>query len=158
MASRIFDRSCSRFYIILKHGSFQQRGFYFTWGWHFHCSVTNVCSMEPGRRPPLYVGRLLDAFGGGEQSSALCSAKIERTFGQVVYGLETGAAYSVGAIYHGLANNSMTDEQRRTLPLDSEEHHLRVGGSKLQLMGWSSYTLLLWLLKLCMNIFYTRLT
>lgn len=76
----------------------------------------------------------------------------------VVYALETGAAYSVGAIYKGLANNSMTDEYRRNLPPDSEEYKLRVGGSKLQLMGWSSYTLLLWLLKLCMCIFYTRLT
>ncbi|KAL8686621.1 MAG: hypothetical protein Q9218_006981, partial [Villophora microphyllina] len=39
----------------------------------------------------------------------------------VVYGLETGAAYSVGARFHGLANNSMTDEQRRTLSPDSPE-------------------------------------
>ncbi|KAI4202652.1 MAG: hypothetical protein LQ350_002445 [Teloschistes chrysophthalmus] len=76
----------------------------------------------------------------------------------VVYGLETGAAYSVGARFHGLANNSMTDEQRRTLSPDSPEYGLRVGGSKLQLIGWSLYTLLLWLLKLCINIFYTRLT
>ena len=114
--------------------------------------------MEPGRLPQLHVGRLLDAFGGGEQSSALDMANTEPIFGQVVYGLETGAAYSVGAIFQGLANNSMTDEERRTLPLDSERYHLRVGGSKLQLMGWSSYTLLLWLLKLCMNVFYTRLT
>ena len=52
----------------------------------------------------------------------------------------------------------MTDEARRTLPPDSPEYGLRVGGSKLQLIGWSLYTLLLWLLKLCMTIFYTRLT
>lgn len=52
----------------------------------------------------------------------------------------------------------MTPDQRRALSPDSEEYHLRVGGSKLQLIGWSLYTLLLWLLKLCMNIFYTRLT
>lgn len=77
---------------------------------------------------------------------------------QVVYGLETGAAYSVGARYHGLANNSMTDHERKSLSPDSKEYALRVGGSKLQLIGWSLYTLLLWLLKLCMCIFYTRLT
>jgi len=77
---------------------------------------------------------------------------------QVVYGLETGAAYSVGALFHGLANNSMTDEERRTLSPDSPEYTLRVGGSKLQLIGWSLYTLLLWLLKTCMCVFYTRLT
>ena len=57
------------------------------------------------------------------------------TFGsQVVYGLETGAAYSVGARFHGLANNSMTDEERRTLPRDSPDYGLRVDGSKLQLI------------------------
>ena len=76
----------------------------------------------------------------------------------VVYGLETGAAYSVGAKWKGLANNSMTDEQRLALSPDSEEYRLRVGGSKTQVMGWSLYTLLLWLLKSCMAVFYSRLT
>ncbi|CAI7668271.1 unnamed protein product [Penicillium manginii] len=76
----------------------------------------------------------------------------------VVYGLETGAAYMVGAWFMGLANNSMTDEQRRTLSHSSEEYRLRVGGSKVQVAGWSLYTLLLWLLKTCMAIFYSRLT
>ena len=72
--------------------------------------------------------------------------------------METWAAYSVGEVFHGLANNSMTDEQRMNLSIDSDEYRLRVGGSKLQLMGWSSYTALLWILKLCMCVFYTRLT
>ncbi|KAF9887271.1 hypothetical protein FE257_010399 [Aspergillus nanangensis] len=76
----------------------------------------------------------------------------------VVYGLETGAAYCVGAWWHGLANNSMTDEQRASLSPDSQEYHLRVGGSKTQVIGWSLYTTLLWLLKACMAIFYSRLT
>lgn len=76
----------------------------------------------------------------------------------VVYGLETGAAYCVGAWWKGLANNFMTDTQRRTLDPDSTEFHLRVGGSKTQILGWSLYTLLLWLCKTCMAIFYTRLT
>ncbi|KAJ5412751.1 hypothetical protein N7465_005056 [Penicillium sp. CMV-2018d] len=76
----------------------------------------------------------------------------------VVYGLETGAAYMVGAWFMGLANNSMTDEQRKGLSPDSEEYRLRVGGSKVQVAGWSLYTLLLWLLKTCMAIFYSRLT
>ncbi|KAJ5860097.1 uncharacterized protein N7529_007407 [Penicillium soppii] len=76
----------------------------------------------------------------------------------VVYGLETGAAYIVGAWFMGLANNAMTDEQRSTLSSDSEEYRLRVGGSKVQVAGWSLYTLLLWLLKTCMAIFYSRLT
>ena len=76
----------------------------------------------------------------------------------VVYGLETGAAYSGGAKWKGLANNSMTDAQRAALSPGSEEWWLRVGGSKTQVMGWSLYTLLLWLLKLCMSVFYSRLT
>ncbi|KAJ5207532.1 hypothetical protein N7491_001839 [Penicillium cf. griseofulvum] len=76
----------------------------------------------------------------------------------VVYGLETGAAYMVGAWFMGLANNAMTDEQRKELSPHSEEYRLRVGGSKVQVAGWSLYTLLLWLLKTCMAIFYSRLT
>ncbi|KAJ6095219.1 hypothetical protein N7486_005965 [Penicillium sp. IBT 16267x] len=76
----------------------------------------------------------------------------------VVYGFETAAAYIVGAWFEGLANNSMTDEERATLSPDSHEYHLRVGGSKVQVTGWSLYTLLLWLLKTCMAIFYSRLT
>ncbi|KAE8379390.1 hypothetical protein BDV26DRAFT_170520 [Aspergillus bertholletiae] len=76
----------------------------------------------------------------------------------VVYGLETGAAYCVGAWWMGLANNSMTDEQRAALSPTSEEYRLRVGGSKTQVLGWSLYTTLLWLLKACMAIFYSRLT
>lgn len=76
----------------------------------------------------------------------------------MVYGLETGAAYMVGAWFKGLANNAMTPEQRASLSPDSEEYRLRVGGSKVQVTGWSLYTLLLWLLKTCMAIFYARLT
>ncbi|KIW39362.1 uncharacterized protein PV06_09139 [Exophiala oligosperma] len=79
-------------------------------------------------------------------------------FATVIYGLETGAAYIVGAWWLGLANNGMTDEQRRTLDPNSQEYRYRVNGSKTQLIGWSLYTLLLWTLKLCMIIFYHRLT
>ena len=114
--------------------------------------------MELRGHPQLHARRLLDARGNGTNPFVVSIKHPLNPDDQIVYGLETGAAYSVGAIYHGLANNSMTDEQRRTLPPDSAEYKLRVGGSKLQLMGWSSYTLLLWLLKLCMCIFYTRLT
>ncbi|KAL4924723.1 uncharacterized protein BDV17DRAFT_300811 [Aspergillus undulatus] len=76
----------------------------------------------------------------------------------VVYGLETGAAYCVGAWWMGLANNSMTDAQRKELDPSSHEYALRVGGSKTQVLGWSLYTTLLWLLKACMAVFYSRLT
>ncbi|EXJ81491.1 hypothetical protein A1O3_07784 [Capronia epimyces CBS 606.96] len=79
-------------------------------------------------------------------------------FATVVYGLETGTAYVVGAWWFGLANNGMTDEQRRTLDPNSQEYRFRVNGSKTQLVGWSLYTLLLWTLKLCMILFYDRFT
>lgn len=62
---------------------------------------------------------------------------------QLLYTAETVAAYCVGAYWHGLANNSMTPEQRAALDPASEEWILRVNGSKTQLMGWLVYTVLL---------------
>ncbi|KAK0721674.1 hypothetical protein B0T26DRAFT_190617 [Lasiosphaeria miniovina] len=76
----------------------------------------------------------------------------------VVYSIETALAYSVGAYWKGLANNAMADEQRRLLDPASEEYRLRVNGSKTQVAGWSTYTLLLWTLKAAMCTFYLRLT
>ncbi|KAK3318778.1 hypothetical protein B0H66DRAFT_249663 [Apodospora peruviana] len=76
----------------------------------------------------------------------------------VVYSIETALAYSVGAYWHGLANNAMTDEQRRLLEPNSEEYRLRINGSKTQVAGWSTYTFLLWILKAAMCTFYLRLT
>ncbi|KAB5576354.1 hypothetical protein GE09DRAFT_936479, partial [Coniochaeta sp. 2T2.1] len=75
-----------------------------------------------------------------------------------VYSVETYLAYSVGAYWHGLANNGMTDEQRRLLSPSSEEYRLRVNGSKTQVAGWSTYTFLLWIVKASMCTFYLRLT
>ncbi|KAI9673615.1 MAG: hypothetical protein M1817_002252 [Caeruleum heppii] len=79
-------------------------------------------------------------------------------FAAVLYTMETVAAVSVGARFKGLANNSMTPEQRASLSPDDPEWRLRIDGSKTQVIGWSLYTSLLWLLKLCMTIFYSRLT
>ncbi|UPL03547.1 hypothetical protein LCI18_014481 [Fusarium solani-melongenae] len=76
----------------------------------------------------------------------------------VVYSIETGLAYSVGNIAKGMANNSMTDEQRAALHPDDTEYQLRVLGSKIQLAGWSTYSFLLWILKGAMCTFYYRLT
>lgn len=76
----------------------------------------------------------------------------------VVYAAETTLAYTVGAYWQGLANNGMTDAERIALSPDSEEYRLRVNGSKTQVAGWSTYTLLLWLLKASMCTFYLRLT
>ncbi|PNY25230.1 Uncharacterized protein TCAP_04832 [Tolypocladium capitatum] len=78
--------------------------------------------------------------------------------GALFYALETGLAYSVGNVAHGLANNGMTDAERSALSPDSEEYQLRVVGSKIQLAGWSSYSTLLWALKGSLLVFYLRLT
>ncbi|KIH92525.1 hypothetical protein SPBR_02568 [Sporothrix brasiliensis 5110] len=76
----------------------------------------------------------------------------------VVYAAETVLAYSVGAYWHGMANSGMTDAERAALSPDTEEYRMRVTGSKTQVAGWSTYTLLLWLLKASMCSFYLRLT
>lgn len=75
-----------------------------------------------------------------------------------LYSAETTVAYYVGNPWHGLANSGMTPEYRAALDPKSEEYRFRVGGSKNQLVGWLVYTVLLWTLKTCMLIFYSRLT
>lgn len=52
----------------------------------------------------------------------------------------------------------MTPEQRAALDPAGQEWHLRVKGSQNQLFGWLVYTVLLWTLKTCMLIFFSRLT
>ncbi|RYP90791.1 hypothetical protein DL770_003052 [Monosporascus sp. CRB-9-2] len=74
------------------------------------------------------------------------------------YAVETSLAYAVGAVAKGLANNGMTDDQRLALDPSSSEYKLRVVGSKIQLAGWSTYSALLWSLKLSLLFLYIRLT
>ncbi|KAH6887566.1 hypothetical protein B0T10DRAFT_538971 [Thelonectria olida] len=72
--------------------------------------------------------------------------------------VETCLSYTVGMMYHGLANNNMTDAERAALSPDSTEYKNRVGGSKNQIIGWSVYTTTVWMIKLSMCAFYSRLT
>ncbi|RYO81263.1 hypothetical protein DL764_009791 [Monosporascus ibericus] len=74
------------------------------------------------------------------------------------YAIETSLAYAVGAVAKGLANNGMTADQRLALDPSSSEYKLRVVGSKIQLAGWSTYSALLWSLKLSLLFLYIRLT
>lgn len=67
-------------------------------------------------------------------------------------------AYLVVAFWHGLANNAMTDDYRRSLNSQSHEWYLRVNGSKTHVVGLLLYTTLLWLLKACWLLYYSRLT
>ncbi|KUI65764.1 hypothetical protein VM1G_02258 [Cytospora mali] len=76
----------------------------------------------------------------------------------VVHTAESVAAYYVVAYWNGLANNGMTEEQRATLDPNSEEWRLRVNGSKTHVIGLLLYATLLWLLKGCWTIYYSRLT
>ncbi|PYH80289.1 hypothetical protein BO82DRAFT_313273 [Aspergillus uvarum CBS 121591] len=77
--------------------------------------------------------------------------------GILFYTAQVSLAYNVGAVAHGLANNSMTDAQRAALTPESPEYHARVIGSKIQLAGWATYSALISFLKLSMLAFYARL-
>lgn len=77
---------------------------------------------------------------------------------QICFILETIAAYLVGARFEGLTNSFMTTEQRATLDPASAEWSNRVAGSKIQIIGWSLYVAILWLIKFSLAIFYGRLT
>ncbi|KAA8894764.1 hypothetical protein FN846DRAFT_900823 [Sphaerosporella brunnea] len=79
-------------------------------------------------------------------------------FAGCVYGLDTAAAYMAETQFLGLANNNMNEAYRRGLRPQGLEWALRVHGSKTQLVGWNLYVLVLWSLKLCMAVFYSRLT
>ncbi|KAH6658339.1 hypothetical protein BKA67DRAFT_656537 [Truncatella angustata] len=74
------------------------------------------------------------------------------------YSCQSALAYSIGTFAQSLANNSMTDEQRAALTSNDPEYDLRVLGSKIQVAGWTCYSILIGLLKLSMLIFYIRLT
>ncbi|KAM5378650.1 hypothetical protein ACJZ2D_004449 [Fusarium nematophilum] len=77
--------------------------------------------------------------------------------GALLFTAETATAHYVGAHWQGLANNSMTNEQRAALDPDSKEYYKRVHGSQTQLFGWLVYTVLLWTLKLCWPFLFKRL-
>ncbi|KAL2006891.1 hypothetical protein VTN00DRAFT_9559 [Thermoascus crustaceus] len=79
-------------------------------------------------------------------------------FTGAVFTGETVAAHLVGAKFGGLTNSFMTPEQRAALDPNSTEYHNRVWGSKIQVIGWSLYACILWSLKFCVAIFYSRLT
>ncbi|KAF1925977.1 uncharacterized protein M421DRAFT_423259 [Didymella exigua CBS 183.55] len=76
----------------------------------------------------------------------------------LLYTAQTILGYNVGIASHGLANNGMTDAQRSALSHDDPEYGWRVIGSKIQLAGWTTALCLLWTLKLCVAVFYYRLT
>ncbi|KAK4133218.1 hypothetical protein BT67DRAFT_59627 [Trichocladium antarcticum] len=70
----------------------------------------------------------------------------------------TVAASLVVTRTDGLTNSYMTDEERAALSPDSQEHADRVLGSKIQVLGWTLYAASLWCIKVCVAVFYSRLT
>ncbi|KAH8686394.1 hypothetical protein BGZ61DRAFT_533936 [Ilyonectria robusta] len=74
------------------------------------------------------------------------------------YSIETIQGYNVGALAHGLANNTMSDVERTLLDPNSDEYRWRVEGSKTQVRSWSAYACVLWCLKAAMCTVYMRLT
>ncbi|KAK4664213.1 uncharacterized protein QC763_0083640 [Podospora pseudopauciseta] len=76
----------------------------------------------------------------------------------LLYTLQACLGYQIGNLAQGLANNGMTDEQRMSLLPSDPEWDRRVIGSKVQVMGWTSYSTLMLVLKLAMLFFYLRLT
>ncbi|OKL61462.1 hypothetical protein UA08_03087 [Talaromyces atroroseus] len=71
---------------------------------------------------------------------------------------ETIAAYLVVAQFDGLTNSYMTPEERAALDPKSKEYYDRIWGSKIQVIGWSLYVMVLWLVKFSLAGFYSRLT
>ncbi|XXG98835.1 hypothetical protein Hte_005165 [Hypoxylon texense] len=76
----------------------------------------------------------------------------------VVLALKTITVHIVSAMFDGLTNSYMTDEERAALDPHSTEYFNRQCGSKVQLIAWSFYAFVLWSSKLCVAVFYGRLT
>ena len=95
--------------------------------------------------------------------------------------METMIAYMVSHYWNGLANSSMTDEERKILSPSDPEYRIRsvveaaissllaitiaqadvvnrVNGSKTHIVGWCSYTLVLWATKGSMCTSVMRIT
>ncbi|OTB11444.1 hypothetical protein K445DRAFT_38522, partial [Daldinia sp. EC12] len=75
----------------------------------------------------------------------------------LVFGIATVTAYVVVGEMHGLTN-AMNDESRSTIDAASKEYRHRQYGSKMQILLWSLYAFILWSLKVCVTVFYSRLT
>ncbi|KAM0417256.1 hypothetical protein ACHAPT_012767 [Fusarium lateritium] len=76
----------------------------------------------------------------------------------IPFSIETTMAYLVVGQFHGLSNSNMSPAERSALDPDSTEYKLRVGGSKSQVVGWFTYTTVLWVIKSALCSYYLRLT
>ncbi|TVY93242.1 hypothetical protein LAWI1_G002373 [Lachnellula willkommii] len=75
----------------------------------------------------------------------------------LLYTTQSTLAYFAVNYGHSYANNGMTPAARAALSPESTEYHLRIFGSKLQVVGWTSYVCLIATLKTALLVFYIRL-
>ncbi|KAF2828006.1 hypothetical protein CC86DRAFT_465801 [Ophiobolus disseminans] len=76
----------------------------------------------------------------------------------IFYVVETLAAHLIVAAWKGMGNNNFSSEQRKaSAPGDVNWQHA-VRGSKGHVVGWFMYTGLIWTLKGCWTIYYSRMT
>ncbi|KAF1837104.1 hypothetical protein BDW02DRAFT_577369 [Decorospora gaudefroyi] len=76
----------------------------------------------------------------------------------LLYACETTAAHLIVAAWHNGGNNSFTPDIRAKLDPNSEKWRHAVNGSKAHVFGWFMYTSLVWTLKCCWTIYYSRMT
>ncbi|KAF2852522.1 hypothetical protein T440DRAFT_526005 [Plenodomus tracheiphilus IPT5] len=76
----------------------------------------------------------------------------------VFYTLETAAAHIIVTLFAGMGTNNFTQDQRAKLVPGSELWNYAVNGSKTHIFGWCMYTALVWTLKSCWTIYYSRMT
>ncbi|KAF1914655.1 hypothetical protein BDU57DRAFT_478958 [Ampelomyces quisqualis] len=79
-------------------------------------------------------------------------------FAGALYAVETAAAHVIVAVWLGMGNNNFTPEQRAALEPGSQTWQYAVYGSKGHIVGWFMYTGLIWTLKACWTIYYSRMT
>ncbi|KAJ1329899.1 hypothetical protein MN608_06635 [Microdochium nivale] len=87
----------------------------------------------------------------------LCADDYLMVVAAILYIAETYIAWTVDAVWQGKANNGLSDSQREQIASGSDEHLLRVGGSKTQIAVQCSFVALLWTLKCAVCCFYWRL-
>ncbi|KAI1395752.1 hypothetical protein F4819DRAFT_500765 [Hypoxylon fuscum] len=77
----------------------------------------------------------------------------------IVYGVSTWTNYHLMTELSGFTNSYSSDEERAMLiDVDRLEYDLRQAGSKAAIVAVCLYVFTLWALKLCLAVFYSRLT
>ncbi|KAI1334943.1 hypothetical protein F5Y15DRAFT_399780 [Xylariaceae sp. FL0016] len=76
----------------------------------------------------------------------------------IPYTAEAILAYLLLTKWYNRTNNRMSAAERIALDPHGEEFALRVGGSKAAIANYILYTLLIWMMKIAMLVFFLRLT